>query len=1498
MENDSFDIGGFEKTCSFVTSTTWSSRVASKPKGRKTYGRRGNDAVVKNRKINNPARSRVASLERTPESSPSTSLFESAVKEKEKSLVENIEDEEWNTDNQSQKFNRDSDISTPTIRKCRAFVRSHTIGDDSPNTSKPTRPPQLRRSQSVHSVTNSLSSRSSSSRSFSTTSSVASMPVEEERDFENSNPNFFDTPSNNSLLDNISPKRSAIFKGGNKCRKKSKPANNNAFLQNDFTPLAVSNDSGVNNSKSKLLPGSLDSFSDLARNFGEARTSWATSSTESCPDNCSSRNEESMRLSSPTDLFSSTIIYPDQAIDSVDNGSSPAISMASSTRKRGVCRSQFSDDESAVSRSRSRILSPPSIRMSEVSCYSASVDSKFRVGSRLMDVSFQSTNKSVKIDRIMTDVTMSDDDVNVSCENDDDSDISIDSGDEEMSIIPLLNSIRRKRPSYSTRLELEKATIDDIVKSTSSIEDIEFLSASLQKSIIRQGGCLIAPPVSWEAKRRDAFFRWTTKSLGFKFCPGGGNFSYIQTTKNRGNRLLGLLNAAIKSLKTRSEGELRESLSNFEENSSKAFDFSFVTEKELQPASQVSNSYRLTPKELTSNSSCHRSVYDRTDELTQGMSRLNVNSKPISKNIETVGSSFYIDDGFDGHSGKDCSRPSLEHHVNAADLNAHLHGATPVPPRLSGRPPRLSLQSMSSRTTISTNIDSQSPFTMNSTLSKPIHVNCAPNSDFVLTPLIGRQDVHWGSRPFNDRDWGASDSCKTAVIEKMFYQFSQSRIEAGFNEVSDRIQASNDHTPSCIGLDFDDTSQYRDDFHSLASSTSPEETGIDQSESSRTGMCLAVIDNHSIKRTDERFPSRDVRRRQTSFAKHNRMSLFASAVNPADAFSQQRKSLFVRQSCLFPACKRTLLQESAQEFLSRHTAVIDESTRENFNNREESPFDSSEILRMIFDFLQENELLLVIGLVSTKWSDVATHSHANLMLSSVACVASDEEKSKHGSNNQLLPQTGVPTSMDRSWDYLTTSYPWACFLSEGAYKRVYKVFNQCCQTEEAVSVMDVKLIQSTGNINVVGAELAVSVMLSSLVRRGICPNFIATRGIFSCRYEPPESHWGSANNKKPRGNSYWSSKVRRRPREPKQHGHFQYIRMELCDEGDAEEFLKRQPDESVSPFQARRLLFQISFALHAAADKFSLKHYDVKLLNIFLQRISKKKDGNVVLRYGLGEHTFSLQSSREEAIIAKLADYGTANVDCATSGQDITIAQFTTLENTPPEFLIMGDQARQGHGHDNFGLGICFLHLFTGHAPYEEILEGVTCPINLKIELRRIWENEEESQYTVVRSIVLADVYKDEYGDIIEGESDETLYDTLYKYIVLFGVPNNSSPFLNSKVMTAVKNTLSSDNRQKKSGRGRNRKVSCDAKEFICDQNKFSLSHGTNRYIARARTSLSSMDGGMDLLLSLVKFDPQSRASALDVLNSSFMASLREIPNGDNCYKDEDEVLSFTAFST
>lgn len=52
----------------------------------------------------------------------------------------------------------------------------------------------------------------------------------------------------------------------------------------------------------------------------------------------------------------------------------------------------------------------------------------------------------------------------------------------------------------------------------------------------------------------------------------------------------------------------------------------------------------------------------------------------------------------------------------------------------------------------------------------------------------------------------------------------------------------------------------------------------------------------------------------------------------------------------------------------------------------------------------------------------------------------------------------------------------------------------------------------------------------------------------------------------------------------------------------------------------------------------------------------------------------------------------------------------------------------------------------------------------------------------------------------------------------------------------------------------------------------------------------------MDLLLSLVSFDVQSRASALDALNSQFMIPLREATENP-AYGEQDEVLSYNAFS-
>ena len=52
----------------------------------------------------------------------------------------------------------------------------------------------------------------------------------------------------------------------------------------------------------------------------------------------------------------------------------------------------------------------------------------------------------------------------------------------------------------------------------------------------------------------------------------------------------------------------------------------------------------------------------------------------------------------------------------------------------------------------------------------------------------------------------------------------------------------------------------------------------------------------------------------------------------------------------------------------------------------------------------------------------------------------------------------------------------------------------------------------------------------------------------------------------------------------------------------------------------------------------------------------------------------------------------------------------------------------------------------------------------------------------------------------------------------------------------------------------------------------------------------------MELLLSLLSFDPKKRATPLDVINSKFMADLIEDDNVS--YSEDDIVKSFTAYLT
>lgn len=111
------------------------------------------------------------------------------------------------------------------------------------------------------------------------------------------------------------------------------------------------------------------------------------------------------------------------------------------------------------------------------------------------------------------------------------------------------------------------------------------------------------------------------------------------------------------------------------------------------------------------------------------------------------------------------------------------------------------------------------------------------------------------------------------------------------------------------------------------------------------------------------------------------------------------------------------------------------------------------------------------------------------------------------------------------------------------------------------------------------------------------------------------------------------------------------------------------------------------------------------------------------------------------------------------------------MENTPIEYLLLGSEARQAYSADTFCLGLSFFHLLTGLEPYEELLKEVKCPSYLKDQLKVIWETTDESSpYYVINEVI--DSLEDDDDNELHSVKD-VLYDTLYRYIVLFGIPRD-----------------------------------------------------------------------------------------------------------------------------
>ncbi|KAF1794458.1 Protein kinase-like domain [Phytophthora cactorum] len=345
-------------------------------------------------------------------------------------------------------------------------------------------------------------------------------------------------------------------------------------------------------------------------------------------------------------------------------------------------------------------------------------------------------------------------------------------------------------------------------------------------------------------------------------------------------------------------------------------------------------------------------------------------------------------------------------------------------------------------------------------------------------------------------------------------------------------------------------------------------------------------------------------------------------------------------------------------------------------------------------------------------------------------------RSKHMCYTLLLILTLFPIFQSRkanlySTAQLYTRHPRGHYLSDGAYKEVFKVYSLEQKRLEAISVMD---IGDIGNQGVVRQEVAHSVLLSNACEHGICPNFLRIYDVFLAHEQPCPDRWGSKTRRKPTellasGNAEFGAESQQQQTSSSDERErlFQYMRMEFCDGGDLEDFIGLQKNK-VLPLDsvAVSFFFQMVFSLYCAREKFNLRHYDIKLLNFFLKDIgranlSKAPGCDVVLHYMLEDACFVLQMPASFSYWVKLADYGAADSNPDNLGKPVTIDQFATLENSPIEFLLEGDVAEQSYAADTFSLGLCLLHLFTGSAPYEEILQDVHCPSELLKDLKALW---------------------------------------------------------------------------------------------------------------------------------------------------------------------------------
>jgi hypothetical protein len=215
----------------------------------------------------------------------------------------------------------------------------------------------------------------------------------------------------------------------------------------------------------------------------------------------------------------------------------------------------------------------------------------------------------------------------------------------------------------------------------------------------------------------------------------------------------------------------------------------------------------------------------------------------------------------------------------------------------------------------------------------------------------------------------------------------------------------------------------------------------------------------------------------------------------------------------------------------------------------------------------------------------------------------------------------------KGYQSFVKKYSRGFLVGAGACKSVY-----CLESyggeKTALGVVDVVDLTLRGLEEAIHRETEISLMCSTIADLNISPCMVKILKAFYTQSDISLKIWERVLAT---GKPIDSSAVLKKDCRT---GSFLYVHMEYCDIGDLETFIREIKLPSVE--MVRSFLFQMFFGLFCCRALLTLRHFDIKLLNFFLQT----KEHSI--SFCLGSDTYCIPETTGRFLLVKLGDFGSA----------------------------------------------------------------------------------------------------------------------------------------------------------------------------------------------------------------------------------------------------------------